>query len=88
MSRPPISLVVTDLDNTVYDWLNAFVPAFYAMVHEAAPLIGVDEEELLDDLQAEIWPEITKRSCSALRPRVPCFQSDAEAKFEALRRCL
>ena len=52
MSRPPISLVVTDLDNTVYDWLNAFVPAFYAMVHEAAPLIGVDEEELLDDLQA------------------------------------
>jgi phosphoglycolate phosphatase-like HAD superfamily hydrolase len=52
MPRPPISLVITDLDNTVYDWLTAFVPAFYAMVHEAAPLIGVDEEELLDDLQA------------------------------------
>lgn len=35
-----------------HDWLSAFVPAFYAMVHEAAQLIGVDEEELLDDLQA------------------------------------
>jgi hypothetical protein len=52
MSRPLISLVITDLDNTVYDWLTAFVPAFYAMVREAAPLIGVDEEELLDELQA------------------------------------
>jgi hypothetical protein len=52
MVRPPISLLITDLDNTVYDWLTAFVPAFYSMVHEAAPLIGVGEEELLDDLQA------------------------------------
>src|SRR5690242_7307895 len=51
MSRPPISLVIIDLDNTVYDWLTAFVPAFYAMVREAAPLIGVDEEQLLNDLQ-------------------------------------
>jgi phosphoglycolate phosphatase len=51
MSRSPISLVIIDLDNTVYDWLTAFVPAFYAMVHEAAPLIGVGEEQLLDDLQ-------------------------------------
>ena len=41
MSLPVISLVITDLDNTVYDWLTAFVPAFYAMVHEAARLIGV-----------------------------------------------
>jgi FMN phosphatase YigB (HAD superfamily) len=52
MSHPTISLIVIDLDNTIYDWLTAFVPAFYAMVHEAAPLIGVDKEELLDDLQA------------------------------------
>jgi len=52
MSHPRISLVITDLDNTVYDWLTAFVPAFYAMVHEAAPLLGVDESRLLDDLRA------------------------------------
>ena len=49
--RPRISLVVTDLDNTIYDWLAAFVPAFYAMVAVAAPLIGVSEEALLDDLK-------------------------------------
>jgi len=52
IERPTISLVITDLDNTIYDWLSAFVPAFYAMVKEAAPLLGVSEDELLDDLKA------------------------------------
>ena len=50
--RPGISLVITDLDNTIYDWLAAFVPAFYAMVERAAPLIGVSEDRLLDELKA------------------------------------
>ncbi len=52
MGRPKISLVITDLDNTIYDWLESFVPAFYAMVGEAAPLLGVSEDDLLDDLKA------------------------------------
>ncbi|WP_089262079.1 HAD family hydrolase [Tardiphaga sp. OK246] len=52
MERKPISLVITDLDNTIYDWMTAFVPAFYAMVRVAAPLIGVSEDELLDDLRS------------------------------------
>jgi phosphoglycolate phosphatase len=51
MERPKISLFITDLDNTVYDWLGAFVPAFYAMVELAAPLLGVPKDELLDDLK-------------------------------------
>jgi phosphoglycolate phosphatase len=51
MQRPKISLVITDLDNTIYDWLGAFVPAFYAMVEQAAPLLGVSKDELLDDLK-------------------------------------
>jgi phosphoglycolate phosphatase-like HAD superfamily hydrolase len=51
MNRPCISLLITDLDNTIYDWVTAFVPAFYGMVQVAAPLIGVSEDELLDDLQ-------------------------------------
>jgi FMN phosphatase YigB (HAD superfamily) len=51
MTKPTISLVITDLDNTLYDWVSAFVPAFYEMVREAAALIGVGTEQLLDDLQ-------------------------------------
>jgi phosphoglycolate phosphatase-like HAD superfamily hydrolase len=52
MSRTRIQLVITDLDNTLYDWYSSFVPAFYAMVKEAARVMGADESELLDDLQA------------------------------------
>jgi FMN phosphatase YigB (HAD superfamily) len=51
MARPVVSLAIVDLDNTVYDWLAAFVPAFYAMVDVAAPLLDVTKEQLLDDLQ-------------------------------------
>jgi phosphoglycolate phosphatase len=49
--KPQIKLLVTDLDNTLYDWVSFFVPAFYAMVHVAADILGVNEEHLLDELQ-------------------------------------
>jgi FMN phosphatase YigB (HAD superfamily) len=43
-----IRLVVTDLDNTAYDWLHSHVPAFEAQVAEMVRLTGLDEDELLD----------------------------------------
>jgi phosphoglycolate phosphatase len=46
-----IQLVITDLDNTLYDWYASFVPAIYAMVEEAAAITGVEEELLLDELK-------------------------------------
>jgi FMN phosphatase YigB (HAD superfamily) len=42
-----IRLVVTDLDNTVYDWLQAHVPAFNAQLVELHRLTGLPERELL-----------------------------------------
>jgi FMN phosphatase YigB (HAD superfamily) len=47
-----IQLVVTDLDNTLYDWVTSFVPAFYSMIEIASKLLDVTEEELLDDIKA------------------------------------
>jgi FMN phosphatase YigB (HAD superfamily) len=44
-------LIVFDLDNTVYDWYSAFLPAFYRMVEEAAPVLKCDPETLLNELQ-------------------------------------
>lgn len=44
-------LIVTDLDNTLYDWVAYFVPSFYAMVDKAVDLIGCDRELLLDDFR-------------------------------------
>jgi phosphoglycolate phosphatase-like HAD superfamily hydrolase len=47
-----IRLLVTDLDNTLYDWLSSFVPAFYAMVDIAADKLLVDREQLLSELKS------------------------------------
>lgn len=52
MKRRRIHLLVTDLDNTLYDWVSSFVPAFYSMVDVAARILRVDRDELLDDLKA------------------------------------
>lgn len=50
--RPTIALLITDLDNTLYDWVGSFVPAFYAMVDEAVERWAIPRETLLDDLRA------------------------------------
>jgi phosphoglycolate phosphatase len=45
------TLLVCDLDNTLYDWVGYFVPSFYAMVDVAVDIMSCDREQLLDDLR-------------------------------------
>jgi phosphoglycolate phosphatase-like HAD superfamily hydrolase len=49
---PPISLLITDLDNTLYDWVSFFARAFNGMVDVATEILHVDRDQLLDDLKA------------------------------------
>jgi FMN phosphatase YigB (HAD superfamily) len=49
--RPRIRLVVTDLDNTLYDWVTFFATAFTAMVDVAVRVLEIDREKLLDELR-------------------------------------
>lgn len=42
----PVRLLLADLDNTLYDWVDYFAPAFRAMVHVLAERLHVPEEEL------------------------------------------
>jgi FMN phosphatase YigB (HAD superfamily) len=44
-------LIVFDLDNTLYDWYSAFLPAFYEMVEIASTTLECDREKLLDELR-------------------------------------
>lgn len=44
-------LLVCDLDNTLYDWVSYFVPAFYAMAEEVVRITNCDRERLLDDFR-------------------------------------
>ncbi|MEQ1866691.1 MAG: HAD family hydrolase [Micropepsaceae bacterium] len=43
--------LICDLDNTLYDWVSFFVPAFYAMVDVAVQIAKCDREQLLDDFR-------------------------------------
>lgn len=52
MPKPKIRLVVTDLDNTLYDWVTFFVGSFYEMLSVAAVQLDVPEELLAEDMKA------------------------------------
>jgi phosphoglycolate phosphatase len=46
-----IKLVICDLDNTLYDWVGYFVPAFDAMLEELVRTTGQSEDDLLDSFR-------------------------------------
>ncbi len=52
MARAPKQLLICDLDNTLYDWVDYFVAAFYAMVDKVVEITGCDREELLNDFRS------------------------------------
>lgn len=45
-------LLVTDLDNTLYDWVSYFAVSFYAMVDELVAILDISRDQLLDEFQA------------------------------------
>lgn len=45
-------LLITDLDNTLYDWVSYFALSFETMLRELSLLISVDEETLKDEFKA------------------------------------
>lgn len=41
-----IKIVITDLDNTIYNWVDFYVPSFLAMIQELSKLTGVSQAKL------------------------------------------
>lgn len=44
-------MLITDLDNTIYDWVTFFSTSFEAMVKSLSDLLQVDEETLLGEFK-------------------------------------
>lgn len=51
MIRPATRVVIVDLDNTLYDWVEFYVSAFEAMIAELAGTLHADEGELIDQFR-------------------------------------
>jgi phosphoglycolate phosphatase-like HAD superfamily hydrolase len=50
-SRAPMTVLITDLDNTLYDWVTFFATSFQGMVADLSLLLGVDSERLHDEFK-------------------------------------
>ncbi len=46
-----MTLLITDLDNTLYDWVTFFATAFQGMVAELSNLLAVDREQLYSEFK-------------------------------------
>ena len=46
---PVKKMLITDLDDTLYGWLDFFVPAFYSMAEEVACILSVDLSLLINE---------------------------------------
>ena len=47
-----MKLLITDLDNTLYDWVGFFATSFRAMLDELVVILGTDEDELIRQFKA------------------------------------
>lgn len=46
-------LLITDLDDTLYDWIGFFVPAFNSMANEVSRITGIEKNQLLAEYRAK-----------------------------------
>lgn len=47
-------ILITDLDDTLYDWIGFFIPAFYGLVDEIASITGISKDVLLAEYKKNI----------------------------------
>lgn len=51
-ARPKASLLVTDLDNTLYDWFEIWYGSFKPMLREIVRISGVPESQILQEIRS------------------------------------
>ena len=60
-NKAPYKLIVTDIDNTVFDWVNYYVTAFNALLDTVASTIG-SSRELLAAESRDVFSEHGSRA--------------------------
>lgn len=46
------NILITDIDNTLYDWIDFFAPSFRAMVHALSPLLKKSEDDVYEEFKS------------------------------------
>jgi FMN phosphatase YigB (HAD superfamily) len=77
----PQKLLITDLDNTLYDWVTFFTASFRSMVDELAVLLDLPKEILLSDFKA-----VHQRYGNSEQPFAVLELPSLQQKFPSLSR--
>lgn len=93
-------LLITDLDDTLYNWLDFFVPSFYSMADEVSKISGINIDVLLDEYRAKHQeygsveypfvtlhlPSITEKYSTCSEDELKTIFSEAFHKFNSERK--
>jgi FMN phosphatase YigB (HAD superfamily) len=71
-----LKLLITDLDNTLYDWVTFFANAFEAMTRALEPILRIPREQLLDEFK-----QVHQRYGNSEQPFAVLELPSVQAKF-------
>lgn len=87
-------LLVTDLDDTLYNWTDFFVPSFYAMVDEVVRITGLDKAMLLEQYRERHqhfgsveFPYITLKLPAVLEKYPNYSETELKEVFQSAFQC-
>ena len=73
MSKPVIAVVITDLDNTLFDWFEFWYQSFNAMLQRLLQDSGVPEETLLKEIK-EVYTKYKTSEYAFLLEELPSLK--------------
>lgn len=93
-------ILITDLDDTLYDWIGFFIPAFYGLVDELASITGISKDVLLAEYKEKhqyygsveypfvtlTLPSIQKKYSSLCEDEIKKVLNEAFHKFNSIRK--
>ncbi len=83
------SILITDLDNTLYNWVDYFAPSFRGMVHALAREMEMEEENLIGEFKT-IFKQVGTLEYSFIIQKLPSIKKyskeDADKFVEVGRK--
>lgn len=93
-------ILITDLDDTLYDWIGFFIPAFYGLVDELASITDISKDVLLAEYKEKhqyygsveypfvtlTLPSIQKKYSSLCDDELKTVLNEAFHKFNSIRK--
>ena len=74
MTNPKISLLITDLDNTLFDWVGSWYASYSALIEVLSSQSGIDKEQLYTESQ-QIFQKYQTSEYAFLIENLPSLKS-------------